>query len=300
MTDEKEIRDRLRESLPELPPSAQPPDLNAIAARARRLRSRRYLMSGLAGIALALAVAFPLASLAGLLSSNGSHPAPAAPASSSSQTTPTPSSSNPDVVDVRCDASGTHLDRPEVIAQSDGVHITTNGPLNFRLPQNILPFGIPGVEEGSTAELVFPIPPGTVGILCLGNGRDPSDESLYVDLTVLDPMELWIPVNRTLDCPQEQQAGRGIVDYASPPPGAEGDPVGLVRTYAEGLLPTDQVEPAGYPEAATKVVRILRNDRIIAFAQLTRNEEGRWVWAEVLGYAICRDDVNFRVPSPLG
>ena len=32
MTDEKEIRDRLRESLPELPPSAQPPDLYAMLA----------------------------------------------------------------------------------------------------------------------------------------------------------------------------------------------------------------------------------------------------------------------------
>jgi hypothetical protein len=295
MDEEIGIRERLRDSLSRGRPTGPPPDLAAIVSRARHLRARRYVLMGTAGILLAAAVALPVASLAGLLRLTGAGPSPVGPGPSVSRATLAPSASIPDVVGVTCDAV-THLDISQVAAQPDGVHFRTNGTLQFRLPQNTLPFGLPGVPEGSTVELVFPIPPGPVGVLCLGlRGKV---ASVYEELVVVDPAGFWIPADRTLDCPTDGQGVLGEGDYATPPPGGEGDPVDVVGRYADGLQPTDRVEPAGYPEAPTRVVRIVRGDRIVTWAQLVRNDDGRWVWGDP-GFGICQSDIGFG-SSPLG
>jgi hypothetical protein len=208
----------------------------------------------------------------------------------------------PDVVEVVCDHSGTHVSTEQVQPQPDGVHILEDhqdgAPVFVLAPQDSLRFSLLGSGE-DTVENVYPIAPGQSRILCLGGGRKSSDGALYVPLTVVDEQQLW--VSPTLDCPAEDQAWRASPFYSTPPIGAEGDPAELVRAYLQGILPNDVVEPAGYPDAAHPAVRVVRDGNVIAIVQLKQNGDGRWVFNDPgEQYAFCRSAVEGFAPSPLG
>lgn len=208
----------------------------------------------------------------------------------------------PDVAEIECDQAGTHLLTPQVQPQVDGVHFLEHrqdgAPVFIVPPPGGLRFGFPGSRD-DTVENVYPIAPGRSQIVCLGGGRKPSDQSLYVPLDVVDEEGLW--GSPTLGCPLADQAFRADVLYATAPAGEAGDPVELVRKYLQGTEPGDVIELAGYPGAANPAVRVLRLGRIVAIVQFKENSDGRWVFDDIGGaFGFCRSDVEGFGETPLG
>jgi hypothetical protein len=53
--------------------------------------------------------------------------------------------------------------------------------------------------------------------------------------------------------------------------------VELARDHFQGLLPTDVVELAGYPEAQDPVVRVVRDGATIATIEYFQATDGGWL-----------------------
>ncbi len=117
---------------------------------------------------------------------------------------------------------------------------------------------------------------GTIEIGCY-----PDDDALgepdLQELELVDDDVIYRSVE--LDC---DMVSTGISDYVQDALGAEGDPVELARRDFEsalegGLEPDDVVERAGYPESDQPIVRLVRDDGVIATVEYRGAEGGGWL-----------------------
>jgi hypothetical protein len=192
-----------------------------------------------------------------------------------------PSPALPDVAEVVCDATGIRVLTPEVRPQADGVHIRvdnrTSGNRSVFLTsadgRRIGASAHPGVSDlrndhGGTA---LPVPPGSALIRCFDPAA-PRGDVKNVGFEVVDPDGEWKPAS--FDC---AEIVTGSPLYTSDAKGQAGDPVELARQHFQGLLPTDVVELAGYPDEDEPIVRVVRDGATIATIEYFRAADGGWL-----------------------
>jgi hypothetical protein len=196
---------------------------------------------------------------------------------------PSPSAMIPVVGFIRCIADGARVQSP-IVAGPDGVHfvVTALGDLDVRIAADppvamgLRPgeFG-PMAMDTSSGHAVSQLGPGDYEIACR-DGR--TDEILPVQarLTVVDPNGLW--VDDRLTC---EDRSIGIIDYGEGAQGERGDLSAAFRRHVTGLLPTDQVTRAGYPAAATREVRIVRDGAVVALGTYEAYDPGNWLLSTV-------------------
>lgn len=182
-------------------------------------------------------------------------------------------------LEVTCLRDGTQLHTPVVEARSDGVHVRVDNLAGEGVSIN----GLGWDFEQGISEAVLSTPPGTLQIACWPyrdhNGKEPD----AVGLKITDPDGHWIPTE--LDC-GDGMISQSISDFAAGASGRKGDPVEIVRSALRGLEPGDAVERAAYPDQDEPVVRIVRRERVIGVAGLSRSEEGGYLFG---GFSSCAD-----------
>lgn len=181
-----------------------------------------------------------------------------------------------DTVRITCDRTTIQVDVPAVAAQPAGVHVvvenTTRESLSFVFASSAQgPVNATQVGPG-TAALALQLPPGRASFMCIAEFEEVATEQVEVD--VLDPRGFFVPFDLTC-------SGEPMV--ITPPsavswPGSEvteaPDPVEFVRAVADGLLPSDVLERAGYPQAPNPVVRAVREGEVVAVFDLSMAETG--------------------------
>lgn len=183
----------------------------------------------------------------------------------------------PTVARVRCHADGsTSVLTRTVQAQPDGVHIEVEVPAGSNIGfvvKNCCGF------NAEDALFVVPIPPGTMPVGCLVGDQDAGDDSLYVEIRVVDDRGAYVP--GTLDCDDASGVGSGDVQAPAGP-----DPIAAARAVLTGLRPTDELVRVGYVELASgAVVAVKRDGRFIAALDLQPSDGG---WGEI-GFESCPD-----------
>jgi hypothetical protein len=154
------------------------------------------------------------------------------------------------------------------------VHISVDNSTGKDLALQIDNFGGDNAPAGSTA-LVRPIPPGSYRVACVDVHLPNLSPIDYQDLEVQDPAGIWVPTD--LAC----SSGGGVAASGSFVPGAvgvQGTPVEVVTTSISGLLPTDVIEPAGYPATTDEAnVRVVRDGNVVATYHLFTDGQGGWL-----------------------
>jgi hypothetical protein len=185
-------------------------------------------------------------------------------------------SATPDVAQVVCDDSGTHVLTPQVKPQPDGVHFQVENRTDERL--NFYALNASGTGGGGwvmpgTSEPTGPprwlITPGVVSVTCGGQPQGPTPPSA-VTLEVVDEDGIWLPT--TLSCESVTQTFSSYLGASQGP-----DPVQLTKDRFTGLLETDIVEEAGYPQAAAPSVVVVRDGEVIALADFFRAVPDGWL-----------------------
>jgi hypothetical protein len=190
---------------------------------------------------------------------------------------PAPTEPLPSVAQVSCSDAGTQVSTPVVQPQPDGVHIAVDNSTGADLGLQIKDFGGDNAPMG-TSEIVRPIPPGVYGLAC----TDPhsSAEPTYQPFEVQDPASLWISTDLTGCTSASGVAGSsaGSADGSSSDiVGGQGTPVEVVTSTISGLMPTDLIEPAGYPSMTDEAnVRVVRDGDVVASYHLFPDSQGGW------------------------
>lgn len=201
--------------------------------------------------------------------------------------TPSVAPSPGDALHVTCGGGSISLDAMSVAAQAAGVHVvvenTSGDPLFFQLaPERLGPWGGTEVQPGIT-EIALQAPPGTLTVRCWTEGS-PADE---IAVDVLDPEGLFVPF--TLTCPSEPELANTISVAAWKGSEPAPEPVEFVRSRVEGLLPSDIVERAGWPEAPNPAVRVARDGAVVGSFEL-HLESGEWgmggTWCPGIGLSV--------------
>ena len=185
----------------------------------------------------------------------------------------------PDAATIVCDASGTTVETPSVRPRLDGLHVVIDNRLDvdpgfaFRFDD-----GAGGGDNAppGLSDHTLQAPPGTLEIGCYPDDKALGEPDLE-ELEVVDEGAIYRSVR--LDC--ESVVGQ-ISDYGQDAPGAQGDPVELARTDFEsaldgGLEQDDVVERAGYPESDLPIVRLVRDDQVVATVEYRGADDGGWL-----------------------
>src|SRR5690606_28510621 len=126
-----------------------------------------------------------------------------------------------------------------------------------------------------TSEAVATEPPGSWELACVVPTADPEERRGWIRLEVTDPLGLWVPADP--DC---EQPLRTDINYLVEPEGPPGGPVDLAAEDLARTLPVwspaDTFEPAGYPQAVPRLVRVVRGGTVIAAAAYLRGCTGGW------------------------
>jgi hypothetical protein len=200
-----------------------------------------------------------------------------------SELTPTPVAvPSADVAQVMCDGTSTQVLTPDVAAQPDGVHISVTNTSSSDLALQFQEVGGDDAPVG-TNEVVWPLPPGPIELRCMDPNADAGAPGGYVQLAIVDPHDFYVQAD--LQCTNGQAVG-GNVDYVPGAKGEQGDPVDITKRNATGLLPTDTVEAAGYPDAATRIVRLVRDGNVVARFSYFNGGNGGWLMES---YQACTD-----------
>jgi hypothetical protein len=202
-----------------------------------------------------------------------------APAGSTESTQPEPL---PDFARVVCEAEGPpRIETPAVKPQPDGVHIQfvneTGKDMGFSI-EDPSEGGMGDNAPQGTSTQVVDLRPGAVSISCYDAFTADAGEAAKTALKIVDEDEVWIPARLTCS-----QWFSGIADYA---PGARGkaDPLEAAREGLDSYMhPGDTVEPAGYPEAATLLYRLVRAGEVLAIVELDDDGSGGWLPGSVTG-----------------
>ncbi len=178
-----------------------------------------------------------------------------------------------DVAQVTCDGTSTQVLTPDVAAQSDGVHISVTNTSSSDLSLQFKDVGGDNAPVG-TNEVVWPIAPGPLQLRCMDPNADAGTPGGYVQLGVYDPQGFYVPFD--LQCATGQAVG-GNADYVTGAKGEQGDPVDITKKNATGLLPSDTVEAAGYPQAPERIVRVVRDGNVVANFHYVDDGRGGWL-----------------------
>lgn len=198
-----------------------------------------------------------------------------------------PPAALPDVGRVVCTADGTTVETPRVRPQADGVHLEV---VNESGGERLLEVSTAGGEaagapapEGTQVQVVD-FAPGSVTVAC----EDPATgEGEGAPLEVVDEDGIWIAT--TLDC---TIGFASAIDYVQGAKGETSDPIEAARAHLEDydLRPGDVLERAGYPEAETQRVRLVREGETLAVVDLFDDGAGRWLVGGVNGCSTLEDD----------
>jgi hypothetical protein len=246
--------------------------------------------SRFATIGLALAVAAGGIGLAAVafLSDRGPRPAtgPSPTPTRPTITAPSPNTDSwpthsdpwgaPTALSVTCNKDGIELLSNEAPAQPDGVHVIVDNPGGARIVHAHLKGPIPvpsgdrslsvGVRAQGVAREIAWWPPGPVELSCHGQGINERRETVHVT----DPQGLW--VSGALACDETVPYER---ERVIPSPDMEK----AVRESVRGVLPTDEIVRAGYPQdpfpAATMLV-VRDGDPVAALILPYVGSEGGW------------------------
>ena len=172
------------------------------------------------------------------------------------------------------------METPVIRPQRDGVHLLvhnrTQKDMGISYQQGRLGAG-DNADRGTT-EVVFQIAPGAAEVLCTGN-EGISDESGWASLEIVDPRGLWVPPE--VDCGPLGGVSVGHGDYIE---GVKGDPRDPVLIAAERwgpLEPGEEVQRAGYPKGENRLVRLVRDGRVVEVVEYTRDRAGAgWLETE--------------------
>jgi hypothetical protein len=208
----------------------------------------------------------------------------AGPASTAPEAEPAPAAV-PAAARVTCTEDGIDLETPVTAPQPDGVHLIVVNETGAEIA-----FSVSGAESGlgfsappGETEEVIDLGPGayTVGCDQPATGSGPSEP-----LTIADPEGLWVPTD--LPCPEQFSQ---VTDYMAGAKGETSDPLEAARTAVEayGLEPDDVFEPAGYPEASSPAVRLVRGGAPLAVVHLFDDGEGKWLAGTVTGCSSLQD-----------
>jgi hypothetical protein len=285
--DDRVIGSRLRAGLEEVP-APPPPALGRVVRRARVLRARRYAVAA-AAVAVVAGLALPLGSLFRLGAPTSMGPVPGAGAEEPLVAPPAP------VLEVVCDGATTTVATPTVRARADGVHLRVDnrsgGPLTVSVrAEGRALFGArvaAGVSEPRPdGGAGWSVPPGVASVGCFPPGTG-EEGAGYATFQVVDPQGLWVPWE--LEC--REGSVTAAIDRADPR-GEPGDPVDVAWPYLAPYLGSlgqgDRLERAGYPDQVPVVVRVARDGRTVATAELTPGEGGGWVVSTV---SVCEEAV---------
>jgi hypothetical protein len=227
-----------------------------------------------------LVIALALAAVLGL-SACGSEEA-AGPARSTGGSEP--EAVLPDVARVVCEPNGTRLQTPAVKPQADGVHFEIVNETGSDRSFSVLDGRGGGVGENApvgTSTKIVALGPGPLTVTC----SDPlADVEQGSRLEVVDEDGVW--VSTSLDC---TTGFSGTIDYVRQ---AQGDPDPLTaakKGFENYMQPGDVVEPAGYPDAATPVFRLVRSDEILGVVDLMDDGAGGWLPSTVSGCSSLED-----------
>jgi hypothetical protein len=191
---------------------------------------------------------------------------------------PAPTEPLPSVAQVSCSDAGTQVSTPVVQPQPDGVHIAVDNSTGSDLALQIDNFGGDNAPMGSTA-LVRPIPPGSYRVACVNVQLADLSQIDYQPLEVQDPSGIWVSTDLTSCTSASGVAGSfaGSPDGSSDIVGVQGTPVEVVTSTISGLLPTDLIEPAGYPATTDEAnVRVVRDGDVVASYHLFPDSQGGW------------------------
>lgn len=179
----------------------------------------------------------------------------------------------PDVAEIACDADGARATTLVARPQADGIHIAVTNESDLRL--SLLVRGAGGGGGGRDAppgrsEHVFDLPPGEVEVGCYGPGEDGSELDDLARVSIADEEGLW--VSTELTCGEVRST---IPDWAEDT-GERGEPVELAEAILRerSLRSSDTVEPAGYPEAEGRAVRVVRDGETVATLHFRRTSDG--------------------------
>jgi hypothetical protein len=186
---------------------------------------------------------------------------------------PAPTEPLPSVAQVSCTDAGTQVSTPVVQPQADGVHIAVDNSAGSDLGLEVKGFGGDNAPMGTT-EIVRAIPPGVYGLACT-DPQSTSDPIDYQPFEVRDPAGIWVSTD--LAC----SSGGGVAasgSFVSGAVGVQGTPVEVVTTTISGLLPTDVIEPAGYPATTDEAnVRVVRDGNVVATYHMFTDSQGGWM-----------------------
>jgi hypothetical protein len=241
------------------------------------------------GVALAVAAGMGLAAAAFLGRPEATSDAPISPTPTPTRpaiTTPTPDiEANhsdpwgaPTALSVTCTRDGIDLLSTEVPAQPDGVHIIVDNPGGARIvhahlkgptPVTISPRGLSvGVRPQGLARDIEAWPPGPVELSCHGQEMDERRETVHVT----NPQGLWVSAALACDDTVPYHRPTDSTPYT--------DMETAVRQNVKGLLPTDEIVRAGYPQdpfpAATMLV-LREGEPLAAITLIYIDSEEFWI-----------------------
>jgi hypothetical protein len=175
-----------------------------------------------------------------------------------------------DVGRIDCSSTGLRV-TPAVLARIDGVHVLVHASDQVYVTlEDSRGNGFAPARSPGGAANTLPLAPGGVKVRC--HATDGSG-SIFAGFTVEDPEELW--ASPELECTAD--AVKVYSDWTAETRGAAAPPVELTREhFADVLRPDDSVEAATYPESQTAVVRVIRDDRVVAAAEY-RPAPGGWL-----------------------
>jgi hypothetical protein len=175
------------------------------------------------------------------------------------------------VAELTCDGSTTTALTPVVAAQPDGVHVRVTNTSSLDLSLQIEGIGGDNAPVGEH-ESVLPLAPGEVRLRCVDPASDAGSPGEYVTVEVVDPAGLY--VSPELECTSVV----GMTpEYPEGWMGYRGDPVEAARVLLTGLLESDVVERAGYPQSSEPIVRIVREGAVVGRVHLREDGQGGWL-----------------------
>jgi len=174
-------------------------------------------------------------------------------------------------VEIVCtEDGGTRLWTPVVEVQSDGVHLDVDNRAGE--PTSLVGLSA-DVDEGRHKEVVSQSP-GMLRVACYPHSQHENDaKPVTYDLELVDPKGHW--VSTVLECEPDSMVQSTISDFSSSlGEGWSKDPVQLIHDGVKGLEADDAVELAGYPEAETPTVRVVRDESVIATFGFIQADDG--------------------------
>lgn len=161
------------------------------------------------------------------------------------------------VLRITCDGKAATLDATAVRAMPDGVHVDASATDGSPATVDVWA-GDQGVVATTRGAATVVLPPGPYQVACL----DPSaGDGPAVAFVIGDPEGLWKSSDTT--CVD----GSGTAGSGDGPPAAPAAAIAYLRTLVQ-LRPNDTLEAAGYPNAPSGWIRLVRDGQVVASWQV--------------------------------